>query len=773
MNTVKRHILTGAALTTLALATLLIFVNQHAAYTAENEQVEYTFGRPVQEGEQTYDWYRKTHADWAAKRYGVDPKKVGDGMDTWHWWCGVDNPGFWRKLTILSYGKEYSPLDVRFDFFRLLITTSRADRWAKIGLINDPDTVPVDKPDKYGLMLDRTKDGALTWDPEVFGYPSGVIGFQLFSNKKFDGQKWSLQKYLDNPSSVEPPYLVGMACALCHVSFDPTTPPKDPANPKWENLTSNIGNQYFREGMLVGYDVPRTTFLYQYLYHQEPGTSETSRYPADFINNPIIINSIYRLGEREKLARPEQITPAQRDLIKSMYANAGLKENDPGGALGGTEAKPTLKVPHVLSGGEDSMGILMASTRVYVNEGMMHDLWVSTTWALNPWDLKESIRRGFKTGEFDLIGTARKDPNSPWMQTERRMPNMALFLSTYDSFPLANAKEVERVGKSNKDGKDYLTTDAAVLKRGKIAFADNCARCHSSKRPDPMPKDPAGQKKAWRDLVQRDDFLVDNYLSDDQRHPVSKLGTNAQRAMGTNSMAGHTWGQMSSQTYKDQRAPTELLQDHDAKANPIPLYNPLTGKHDIKFKGNRSFYRTPTLVSIWATAPYLHNNSVGMYSNDPSVAGRMEAYEDGMTKLLWPEKRLGVKSIKGTTDDSTLPDLYPILKDTLPEFADLPNFQVDLLRVPKGTPINLLMNIHPKDIKAILQAYVDGVLQGQPRTRFAELRMKNHNAALHRMMTKMLEVNMCPDFIEDRGHTYGSKLSDEDKRTLIEYMKYF
>ena len=40
-------------------------------------------------------------------------------------------------------------------------------------------------------------------------------------------------------------------------------------------------------------------------------------------------------------------------------------------------------------------------------------------------------------------------------------------------------------------------------------------------------------------------------------------------------------------------------------------------------------------------------------------------------------------------------------------------------------------------------------------------------------MKKLLEVNMCPDFIEDKGHTYGSEMSDADKRALIEYMKYF
>lgn len=770
----KRYFLLGGILTAVTLTALLILGNRPVVRAAEGDQVEYTFGRPVEKGEQTYDWYRKTHADEAAKRYGVDPNAVGDGMDTWHWWAGVDNPVWWRKASVLTAGKEYSALNVRLDFFRLLHTISRADRWAQMGLINDPDTVPADKPDQYGLMIDRTKDGALTWDPEVFGYPSGVMGFQLFTNKKFDAKKWSVQKYLDDPASVEPPYLVGMACALCHVSFNPTKPPKDPANPKWENIVSNIGNQYFREGMMVGgLGTPTNSFIFQYLYHQYPGTSETSRYPADFINNPVIINSIYRLGERLKLAKPERITPAQRDLIKSMYANAGVKEDDPGGALGGTEAEPTLKVPHVLADGGDSMGLVMASTRVFVNEFMMFDLWSSTTFALNPFDIKESIRKNFKPGDFDLIGTVRKDPNSPWVLTEKRMPNMALFLSTWDSFPLADAMEIEREGKVTKNGKDYLTADAAVLTRGKIAFADDCAACHSSKRPNPMPTDPAAQKMAWRDLVQRDDFLKDNYLSDDQRYPTSELGTNVLRAMGTNAMAGNTWGQMSSQTYKDLRAPTELVEDRDADGKPIPLYNPLTGKHDIKFTAHKSFYRTPTLVSIWATAPYLNNNSVGIYTGDPSVAGRMAAYEDGMAKLLWPETRLGTKSILVTTEDSTLPDLFPMLKKLLPEFADLPDLDLDLLRVPKGTPINLLMNVHPKDIKAVLQAYVDGVLQGQPRTRFAELRTKNRDAAVQRMMKKLLEVNMSPDFIEDRGHTYGHELSDQDKQALIEYMKYF
>ena len=157
-----------------------------------------------------------------------------------------------------------------------------------------------------------------------------------------------------------------------------------------------------------------------------------------------------------------------------------------------------------------------------------------------------------------------------------------------------------------------------------------------------------------------------------------------------------------------------------------------------------------------------------MYTGDPSVAGRMAAYEDGMTKLLWPEKRLGVKSMKVTTEDSALP---PAVTQQLSEFV--PGLDVSLLRVPKGTPINLLMNIHPKDLKAVVQAYVDGVLQGAPKEKFAELQPQNHAAALQRVQEKMLEVSLCPDFIEDRGHTFGRDLSDQDKRALIEYVKYF
>src|SRR5258708_37100802 len=82
----------------IATSFLLLPAGLASAQSPE-PSVVYQFGRPVHAGEHTYDWYRRTHADAAAVRYGVKASDVGDGMDTWHWWVGVDNPGSWRENT--------------------------------------------------------------------------------------------------------------------------------------------------------------------------------------------------------------------------------------------------------------------------------------------------------------------------------------------------------------------------------------------------------------------------------------------------------------------------------------------------------------------------------------------------------------------------------------------------------------------------------------------------------------------------------------------------
>jgi len=75
--------------------------------------------------------------------------------------------------------------------------------------------------------------------------------------------------------------------------------------------------------------------------------------------------------------------------------------------------------------------------------------------------------------------------------------------------------------------------------------AENCARCHSSKRP---PADYTGDSVDWyREAIAEDDVLTDNFLSDDERHPISEMGTNSERALASNATERHIWQQFSSE----------------------------------------------------------------------------------------------------------------------------------------------------------------------------------------------------------------------------------
>src|SRR5258708_2814708 len=72
-------------------------------------------------------------------------------------------------------------------------------------------------------------------------------------------------------------------------------------------------------------------------------------------------------------------------------------------------------------------------------------------------------------------------------------------------------------------GVTFLSGSQDVLRQGKIAFADTCAVCHSSKQPPAGTVDP---KQWYRESVLADDFLTGNFLSTDTRYAVTVIGTN-------------------------------------------------------------------------------------------------------------------------------------------------------------------------------------------------------------------------------------------------------
>jgi hypothetical protein len=211
-------------------------------------------------------------------------------------------------------------------------------------------------------------------------------------------------------------------------------------------------------------------------------------------------------------------------------------------------------------------------------------------------------------------------------------------------------------------GKSFIDKKAA--KRGENVFAANCASCHSNGQ---SPK-----QESYTD----DELLIASGFEPVSGEPAGSIGTQKCRALSTNWQGGRIWATFSS----DQ----------------------------VKARGT-GFYRNIPLLGAWATAPFLHNNRLGLYNGDPSVAGRVAAFEDAFRLLLNPTQRDFPGSIQRTS--------APV---TLPSGAVL----------PAGTPVNAFANVNPAT-----------------------------------------GVNACAEVVENGGHYFGASLSAADKLDLREFVK--
>jgi mono/diheme cytochrome c family protein len=208
-------------------------------------------------------------------------------------------------------------------------------------------------------------------------------------------------------------------------------------------------------------------------------------------------------------------------------------------------------------------------------------------------------------------------------------------------------------------GNGYV--DQRVVAQGKKVFESQCASCHSN----------------------GDHENVNDVLSNDLINPAASIGTNSCRSKTTNWEAGHIWAAFSSDQYKQR--PT----------------------------GGAGYYRNVPLIGVWATAPFFHNNRLGVYTGDSTVKGRVSAYEEAMYELLNPLSRDYPASVQVTTASIQVP-------------SPLGN-----LTLPAGTPVAAFANLDP-------------------------------NNPLN---------NLCPDLFENEGHLYGAFLLPSDKYALTEYLK--
>lgn len=742
------------------------------------------------------------------------------GRNNWIVWTG-GNDRFWDQISRDSVGS--------LDLLKTLSNHpsqgySRDNRWEYLGLVNEPcfekGTGP--REDRHGLWLDvRSEDcppdpfeneekypgvaiGARGENLPVgsfYGYATGIVGLRLFPNPAFDeaaAKAWKPdlyytdEEYYDNRNLVKP-YRVGMSCGFCHVGPNPTNPPPDPEHPEWAHLNSNPGAQYFWIDRIFMWNPDPTSFVQQLFRTSRPGALDTSLVSSDQINNPRTMNAVYNLGARLEIARKWGHEVLAGGGLNNAQLNDFVPEGSPLTAF--YEAPDQVWTPRVLKDGADSVGALGALNRVFINIGLFSEEW---TLHFTP------LLGGAHITPIE-IEVARKN-STYWKATEMQTPDLALFfLGSARPDDLAAAPGAET----------YLTADPAMLEQGKIAFAHTCARCHSSKQPEKAFTDffPGGgcvgpeyldcwdeywqwtktdeYRQAMEEIVLAPDFLDNNYLSTELRVPVTLLETNACSPLATNAIAGDIWDNFSSESYKSLPSVGTITVHHPISGEPREYEAP---------GGGRGYTRPASLVSLWSTAPYLLNNTVGEFRWTGSVPDRMASFEDGITKMLWPERREGDrtyltasgKELPGVIDRTSEPSYLKVAYGFLP--VDLRGLSPWLIKlkpnlfaqtglqvgpVPSGTPINLLSNINLAEgdkvkalVKRILRDY-----KRLPRNATDE----QAREVFRDLVDPLLEVNKCPDFVVNRGHYFGTEylpesegetpLTDDEKRALIEFLK--
>jgi mono/diheme cytochrome c family protein len=753
------------------------------------------------------------------------------GRNMWLVWSG-GNDRFWDFMNKPTLGG--------FDLLKIVVPdpkslNRRDNRWYQLGLINEPCFDAPTKPDAFGLWRDvrrgdcapdpfanaekypGVKQGALGRVQPVgsyYGEPSGILGLRLFPNPAFDEKArlaWNADKYYaspryyNNPNLVRP-YRVGMSCGFCHVGPSPINPPKDPEHPTFAELNSTVGAQYMWVDRLFFPNPNTKNFMYQLVKTFRPGAMDTSLVSTDNINNPRTMNAIYNLGARLEAGRQFSHEMLAGGGINNRQFNEIVKE---GPLTNYFKAPNQVWTPRVLKDGSDSVGALGALNRVYLNIGLYSEEWLTH---FNP-------VVGGKPITSITIATAREN-SAFWRATEAGTPNTALFF--------LKAAQPDRLATA-PGGDAYLASDAALVGAGKLVFADTCARCHSSKQPKAPDglalTDAAGPdymthfrdwwrwtqtpgfKTQMRAFVAKPDFLTGNFLSTDVRIPQTLLRTNMCSPLATNALRGNIWDNFSSETYKNLPS-----------VGAATYQDPFTGAYRVypMPAGGRGYTRPPSLVSLWASAPYLLNNTVGHFNGDPSVKGRMAAFDDAIQQMLWPLRRprdQEVPHMIGLIDRTSAQSYIIVPNSLIPRLPGMSAEDERLLNsisdkdgninigpIPKGMPVNLLGSLQPlsesKDAGDIIAHYrqmlrtlvqLKRLLLTLPQTG-DDAALRQHFAPLR---SNLMALSKCPDFVVNRGHYFGTAqfnqqggltadersfgtepvLSDEQKHALIAYLK--
>ena len=653
----------------------------------------------------------------------------------------------------------------------------------------------------------------------AFGTSTGALGVRKFPNPRFDKEKWrtlngslaswdGYNKKLSSDSkqsdsrvsrlgdgSIEPPFLIGTSCGSCHIAFDPLRPPADPANPKWENIKGAIGNQYSRMSEMLTSGMPMDSLEWQVFAHARPGTNDTSAIATDQVNNPGTINALINVAQRPTFQDEEVWRWRKTNSCGSETAQETCW-CEPGrdGKCWEKKLEKESGVHHILKGGEDSIGKLEAIQRVYFNIGSCSEqCWVNHFSDLRQLDPQQ---RNFGQTPFD-IGQCRRDcPN--FRAIEDRLPDIFSFLASRESN--ASDLHVARAQEKSDYAYESLVADLetqfgkGAVERGRLVFAENCARCHSS-----IPETVGNEFKNRDFRKVAANGLREDWLGNDQPTKATEVGTYRCRALHSNHMAGHIYQQYGSETLRKQAPDPNIKEGRD---------------------GGRGYYRNVSLLNLWAQAPFMHNNAIGpelcgqpskknndfyrlryadassgnfpllaedkqpaCWPQDPSVQGRFNLYVESMQQLLNPDSR-GKKITRFN---------FPVVLDFGPKLWDGAEEKqiVGLkLEIPAGTAAGLLGNFqHKVFVNDLVLAKKDrGALEKKLVAQLGDAEGKALTQALVDTLNAILKdpagmiaavgknpkilqaYSNCTADIENDGHRFGESLPATDKNALIAFL---
>jgi hypothetical protein len=765
------------------------------------------------------DWYRVLRADQRDDRF-------------WAWGiindpscCKPGDPDCPAKSAEETYGLDWCPGD------DVLLKYVGKPGYVDPACGLKDAALDADDPHSQGGKTDQRHSAC----DLKFGTSTGALGLRKFPNPRFDAAKWKqlngslatwsgfattmaaatgiesdqrVSKLAD--ASVEPPFLIGTSCGSCHIAFDPLNPPADPAHPKWENIKGLVGNQYTRMSELLGSGMPKSSLEYQMFAHARPGVTDTSAISHDQINNPGTINALINVAQRP-VFKGETVTKwrkastcgAEKDEDKCWCEpgrdnkcwQKSTRDDDTTPVNLGGQKVVLPGVHHILKGGEDSIGALEAIQRVYFNIGSCSEqCWVNHFSDMRQVDPEA---RGFGQTPFN-IGQCRRDcPH--FRAVEDRLQNILDFFASAETDETNLQAARANARKAGNPAITYTRADLAAeletefgkgaVGRGQAVFADNCARCHSS-----VPESAGGSFKN-RDFAATNEAhprkIRADFLGNDQSTPVTEVGTFRCRALHSNHKIGHLYMEYGSDTMHLR-----------------PVVADIPERNELK-DGGRGYLRNISLVNVWATAPFMHNNAIGpeicgnpankdndfhraryvdpegkllasqpqCLRYDPSVEGRFDLYKRSMYDLLHPKER----GSKRTLTNADL--LIDVGIRPLDGKVEKPLLGFGQVKIPTGTSAGFLNGLQhkqlvgdlylakrdpakleaagKKDLVPTLQAMADEVMK-QP-SRFVEILREKRD---------FLSANYetCTQEIENEGHRFGEDLSEADKKALTAFL---